>query len=480
MRAKSRLIYSIILLAFAVRIYRLADQSFWFDETFTWWTSAVVPWPDFIPFLLPYAAYTPPFYLLTRLVALLGTSEILFRFVAVFFSVLSVPLVERVGRRVGGTRVGLIAALLFAVNPFAVWYAQDARMYTMAAFFALLTMDGFMHAIDGHGWRRMIGGAMAGYATLYLTMFTGYIQLVWWLPRLRRQAYLFRRWFGANVIAALPLLPWLLLYLAQPLRGFAAVGWIPTPVPWAIPLTLWNFVAADTDTWNIVTVSLAISVIAVAGLGLRQRLRWRGLVLAWLLVPPIFSFLLSWRVPTYVDRYFAFCQFALLILLAVGLEAMHARWLRLAAGVAIVALMLVNTYRLHTDPLFVKENWRAAAAIINDQIQPGDQLGLQDEESLVAWQYYYRGGVVPRIFDVRQQPDALAQFDPAARIWLVFRGPEASNHRLAKSQLFDAYAAAAPPVQVWLEQYCQPPTREWLLAGITVLLCDTPQTSGPR
>jgi mannosyltransferase len=471
-RVKNWPIYGIVLLALALRVYRLADHSFWFDETFTWWTSAVVPWPDFIPFLLPYAAYTPPFYLLTRVVALFGTSEYLFRFPAVFFSVLSVPLLARVGRRVGGARVGSIAALLFAINPFAIWYAQDARMYTMAAFFALLTMDGFMCAIDGKGWRRMIIGAMAGYATLYLTMFTGYIQLMWWLPRLRHQAELFRQWFGANVIAVLPLVPWLLLYLAQPLRGFAAVGWIPRPTPWAIPLTLWNFVAGDTDTWNVATVSMVVVVMVVAGIGLSQRLRWRGLLLAWLLVPPVFSFLLSWRVPTYVDRYFAFCQYALLIFVAVGLTTIRWRWLRIAAGVAIGLLMLVNVYRLHTDPLFVKENWRSAAAIVNEQIQAGDQLGLQDAESLVAWQYYYRGAIAPRIFDVSKQSDALAQFNPAGRMWLVFRGPEASNHRLAKSQLFDAYAVAPPQVQDWLKAYCQPPAREWQLAGITVLLCN--------
>jgi mannosyltransferase len=473
MRLKNWQIYAIILVALAVRVYRLADQSFWFDETFTWWTSAVVPWPDFIPFLLPYAAYTPPFYLLTRLIALLGTSEYLFRFLAVFFSVLSVPLVERVGRRVGGARVGTIAALLFAVNPFAVWYAQDARMYTMAAFFALLTMDGFMRAIEGRGWRRMIIGALAGYATLYLTMFTGYIQLMWWLPHFRRQAMLFRQWFGANLIAALPLVPWLLMYLAQPLRGFAAVGWIPHPSPWAIPMTLWNFVSGDTDTWNWVTIGMLVVVSVVAGLGLRQRLRWRGLLLAWLLVPPTFSFLLSLRVPTYVDRYFAFCQYALLIFLALGLWAIPSQLLRIVVGVAIGLLMIVNVYRLHADPLFAKENWRGAAAIVNAQIQAGDRLGLQDEESLVAWRYYYQGSVIPMIIDPTKYPAAMHDLQQGAdRIWLVFRSPEVSSHRLGKPQTFDAYATAAPSVQQWLATNCRQPAGEWRLASLSVLLCE--------
>ncbi len=470
---RSAPVVAILLLALALRVYRLADQSLWFDEAFTWWASAVVPWPDFISFLLPFAAYTPPFYLLTRLIALVGTSEYLFRFLAVFFSVLSVPLLERVGRRIGGPRVGRIAALLFAINPFAIWYAQDARMYSMAGFFALVAMDGFMRAVDGKGWRRLIVGAMAGYATLYLTMFVGYIQLMWWLPRLRRQAALFRQWFGANAIAALPLVPWLLMYLAQPLRGFAAVGWIPRPALWAIPLTLWNFVTGDTDTWNWATVSMVVVVAVVAGIGLRQRLRWRGLLLAWLIVPLLFSFLLSFVVPAYVDRYFAFCQFALLIFLALGLTAVRSIPLKILAGVVIGTLMLVNVYRLHTDPLFAKENWRDAAAIVNDRIQAGDRLGLQDTESLVAWRYYYRGPIVPVIVDPDQYPGALEALQQGAdRIWLIFRGSEVSNHRLGKPQTFDAYAEASPTVRQWLDANCRPSAGEWRLPSLSVWLCE--------
>ncbi|NTU65995.1 MAG: hypothetical protein HGB05_21965, partial [Chloroflexi bacterium] len=237
-------------------------------------------------------------------------------------------------------------------------------------------------------------------------------------------------------------------------------------------LTLWNFVAGDIDSWNVVTVSMAVVVAVVAGIGLRQRLRWRGLLLAWLLVPPVFSFLLSWRVPTYVDRYFAFCQYSLLILLAVGLIAVRWRSLRIAAGVALALLMLVNVYRLHTDPLFAKEDWRGAAAIVNAQIQAGDRLGLQDEESFVAWQYYYRGVVVPSIIDPVKYPTALRDLQQGAdRIWLVFRGPEVSNHRLGKPQTFDAYATAAPAVQEWLTANCREPAAEYRLAAITVLQC---------
>jgi mannosyltransferase len=155
MRQKNWHIYGIVLLAMALRVYQLVDHSLWFDETLSWWVATT----DIPGFLLPYGAYTPLYYFLIGAVSFLGKSEFLLRFASVFFGVLSVVMIERVGRRVGGERVGLLAALLLAINPFATWFAQDARMYAMVPFFVLMAMDGFMRATEGRGWRRMIGGS---------------------------------------------------------------------------------------------------------------------------------------------------------------------------------------------------------------------------------------------------------------------------------------------------------------------------------
>ena len=462
---------AILLLGCALRVYRLGDQSLWFDEAFTWWASAVVPWRDFVPFLLPYGAYTPTFYLLMRGVALVGQSEYLLRFPALVFGVLSTPLIDRVGRRMGGARVGRLAALLLAINPLSIWWSKDARMYTMASFFALAATDGFIRAIDGRGWRRSIVGAMGAYLTLYVTLFVGYIQLMWWLPRFRQQARVFRSWFGSHVLAALPLAPWLVMYLAQPVRGLAAVRWIPTPSLLAPLLTLWNFTSADIDTWTWLSVLCAIIVGIVAVIGATRYYRWRSLLLAWLILPPILSYLLSFRVPTYVDRYFAFCQFAWLILLAIGLLAIRSRWTQVVAGGVIIGLMFANTLRLHIDPMFAKEDWRDAAAILQAQVQPNDRLGVQDQETIVALRYYFRAAAMPS-FEVTPDLAGLDRLSASTnRVWLVYRSNLESNHRLTKSLPYDVYTQTDPTTQQWVNGNCRPPIGEWAVAGVTGLLC---------
>ena len=463
---------AIILIAFGLRVYRLGDQSLWFDEAFTWWTSAVVLPADFVPFLLPYGAYTPTFYLMMRGVAAISTSEFVLRFPALIFGVLSIPAIERVGRRVGGPTVGQIAALLLAINPFHVWWSQDARMYTMMAFFALVAMDGFMRAMDGKGWRRSIVASAAAYLTLYLTLFVGYIQLVWWLPRFRRHARRFRHWFASHFVAILPLVPWFILYLSQPVRGLAAVGWIPKPSIIAPLLTVWNFTSADIDTWSLPVIVIAVVVAVVAVLGIRSRLRWRSLLLAWLLVPPLSAWVLSLRVPSYLDRYFAFSQFPWLIIVALGLTTLRSRRVAWIAGGLIAGLMLTNTLRLHLDPAYAKEDWRDAAAILNTQVQAGDRIGVQDAETSVGLRYYYRGAEPLQPIEITRQPDRLDQLAADAnRVWLVYRSNLESNHRLTKSLPFDVFTQTDEATQRWLADNCREPLAEYRLTAITVLAC---------
>jgi len=459
---------AIILIAFGLRVYRLGDQSLWFDESLSWWVATT----DIPGFLLPYGAYTPLYYLLVGGVTYIGASEFLLRFPSVVFSVLSVVLMERVGRRVGGPLVGRLAAVFLAINPFSIWYAQDARMYALVTFSALLAMNGFMHGVDGRGWRRMSVGAALAYFTHTIALFLVYVQLIWWLPRVRRQGNLFRQWFGAQLLAALPLVPWQIWHLLQPVQGLAAVTWIPAPAVIAPVLTLWNFLSADVDTWTWISGGLAVLALVVVGIGVARAGRWRGLILGWLLLPILTAWILSVRIQIYVDRYFAYSQFPLIILIAVGVMTLKPAVVRVTAVSLLIGLMLVNTARLYIDPVYFKEDWRGAAAILNTQVQPGDRIGVQDTESIVGLRYYYRGAEPLQAIDLPRQPDRLDQLSAQTdRLWLVYRSGLESNHRLTKSLPFDVFTQTDEATQRWLTAKCAAPLREYKLTAITVLLC---------
>ncbi len=67
-----------------------------------------------------------------------GTSHFALRFPGVLFALGSIPLIFLIARRVFGSTVGCLAALLLALHGFHVFWSQAARMYVAGAFLSLL------------------------------------------------------------------------------------------------------------------------------------------------------------------------------------------------------------------------------------------------------------------------------------------------------------------------------------------------------
>lgn len=117
----------ILLIALALRLYQLGEQSLWFDETHSWFQTTL-PLRDCLKDIAP---YPPLYYILMRPVALIGRSEFWLRFSSVATGVVGVAITYRAGRQLEGRRLGLLAALLCALNPFHLWYSQEFRYYAL-------------------------------------------------------------------------------------------------------------------------------------------------------------------------------------------------------------------------------------------------------------------------------------------------------------------------------------------------------------
>ena len=72
------------------------------------------------------------YYLLLRGWLHLGDSVAFIRGLSVIFAVAAIPAIFLLGRKLLGTRFGLVSALLLSVNAFQVRYAQEARSYSLS------------------------------------------------------------------------------------------------------------------------------------------------------------------------------------------------------------------------------------------------------------------------------------------------------------------------------------------------------------
>lgn len=138
--------WMVVLIATAVaaglRLYQLGEWSVWVDEAHTW-RDATMPLTGERGFMEEQRRYYPLPFLLLRLllgVGVIGYDEWSVRVPFAVVGVLTVPLLALCGRRLVGTWPAVLAACLLAINPWHIFWSQNARGYGMAMLGAVLAM----------------------------------------------------------------------------------------------------------------------------------------------------------------------------------------------------------------------------------------------------------------------------------------------------------------------------------------------------
>ncbi|EFO79759.1 membrane protein-like protein [Oscillochloris trichoides DG-6] len=145
-------------LALGLRLYRLDAQSLWLDEGSSW-QMANLPWADLLRDLVSPSAAYPLYHLLLKLwIMLAGDSEAMLRLPSALAGAAAVPVIYLAGRA-GNPQArlpSLAAALIALLGPFPLWYAQEAKAYSLLLLAAaLLVWAGTraLHGTTGQHWR---------------------------------------------------------------------------------------------------------------------------------------------------------------------------------------------------------------------------------------------------------------------------------------------------------------------------------------
>ena len=389
------------LVAVAARLYALDRQSFWYDEAIS-----VVLADNSLADLLSGRAKdlgNPPLYpVLLRIWSLLfGSSDVAVRALSAVLGMATVPLVYLVGRRTMGARTAFVGALLFAVAPFQVQMAQEARTYTLLTFLAAASVAALMGALASptRWWRWVLFGVVTGLMPLshYFGFFlcvaeAGYVAFAH-----RRDRWILLRATGAFLLAAAVFAFWLPAFLDQlGVQGNlarSAESWhlhfAATPLVFAFGSTL---VWKDTATaWRLVIALLAIAVFVgglILGMLRTQRRPRFGLLATWLVVPIALPTLVSLAFsPLYNTRYVILSSVPFYLFVAAGLMAVP-RTLALASATVLAGAALTSQVSYLRTP--VKHQWRQAAALVEGQQREGDLLVFAADYNESAYAHYAR------------------------------------------------------------------------------------------
>lgn len=186
---------ALTLLAAALRLATLGEQSFWYDEAFT---PVHVLHPSLWATLssVAHTENTPPLWYVLAWAdgRVLGTGELALRLPSALAGIATVPVAWAIGAELTRRRATAIAVAAFvAVNPIFIWYSQEARAYGLFVLCAAAAMLAFLRALHEPTPRRMALFALAGALALlshYFAVFLLVPMVLWllWDPRRWRTA----------------------------------------------------------------------------------------------------------------------------------------------------------------------------------------------------------------------------------------------------------------------------------------------------
>lgn len=215
----------IVALGFGLRLVNLGSFDFWFDEVGQVLVGRAASPLDAIRTAAEHLGAAPLDYVITWFgVRLLGESEFALRYIPVFWSALTLALVYAIGERLQ-RGLGNWAALLAAISPLGIRYAQEVRFYALALMLCALTLWLALQRSE-RGWLWTVTLALAMTLGLYAHVYTALIWpfILWALLCVTpaRARTLLLRFSLAAALACLLFAPWLFgELLAEQIPPFA-------------------------------------------------------------------------------------------------------------------------------------------------------------------------------------------------------------------------------------------------------------------
>lgn len=370
-------LWSIVLLGAVLRVIRLGYKSYWLDEVCSVGI-ARTPAPLFRHILWHTEGNMALYYLLLRPWLHFGYSEATVRVLSVLPGIASIPLMYLLGKRLFGPTVGILAALILAVNTCAIGASQDARAYSFVVLMVILSTYLFARFADRPSYSTALSYAIAAAVTCYFHFFGGLVPAA----------------HAVSILALSPQKrPWKLLLLAC-----AAIAVLASPVLWVMHSQDVHHIAwVLPPSWlelyhlgvylasrggkvlggillglELVLAGFFVAAFRRAWLNRDANLRWSYTLIASTIVTPmVITLVVSIVRPVFYYRFLIICLPGWLLITAIGLMNIPRRAWRGAAIAVVCGLSLATTVLLYRRP---SEDWRGAAHYLVAHSGPEDRV----------------------------------------------------------------------------------------------------------
>jgi mannosyltransferase len=435
----------LILIAFALRIYRLDSQDLWGDEAFSIFLSQMP-----LDRVVAGAADThPPLYpvILFFWLHLFGSTVFATRILSVVIGTCIVPLVFVFAKRATATSpAAWFSTILATVSPLLIYYSQETRMYELVTLLALASSYFLLRLLVATANSPLhLRAAIPYLLTTALAIYTHYsafyilvAQNIFTLIELRKRRAILAPWLALQATIVAVYIPWILVQTSF-LTGKAGGRWDELSwsgiemifgkslVAFGVGLTVESPLAQIESVLFLALAALGIYSIFRAG----KTSPWSLFALLCCFMPLAISFLVNPILPFFFERYVLVALPGFYVILGIGMTYVAGLEFRAAIGVAalivgICALSLMNYY---FNDAYAKGKYGRMMSYISSHAQADDAIVLNNPLQKPLY-LYYAPSTMPAFFLPEgaplEDPSSRAELEQIARthsrIWLVMFG----------------------------------------------------------
>lgn len=381
----------------------ITKNSIWFDEAFGIYLVKF----DFFD-IAKYTAsdvHPPMYYWLLKIwQAMFGNTELALRSMSLLFGCLSIITAYLLIVKLFNKNAARISLIILAVSPMIIRYSQEARMYTLVAFIALLATLVLTYAVESKKKLPWVVYGILVSLGMWVHYFAAIIWIAHWIWRaddvLRlvgkkkfMKTFFSKEWMLAHFVAVGLFIPWLPFFVKQAVTVQAFGFWIPPVTPNTIPNFFTNILFYQ-DAGNVIGWLAALFFALIAGLttlaiklykkqSSEERRSYR-LVMSLAFLPVVILFIASMQPlrSTFIDRYLIASAFGIAIFIGItislGLEKTNIKKKSLAI-LLVLSMMAIGVSNVwyfgnYNKNSHTANNTRDAIRIVEEKSKKGQPI----------------------------------------------------------------------------------------------------------
>ena len=368
------IVAALVVVATVIRVITIDTQSFWQDEALTAY-EAGLPFGAMLHTVVRVETTPPLYFILAWLWGhLFGVGEVSLRSISVVAGIALVPIAYLSTRELVSRWAGVLAAAFVTVNPFLIWYSQEARAYMLLAALTGASFLWFARARREPSRRNVGYWAVFSALALMTHFFAGFLvapEALWllWVNRTGRV-------LGAVALVGVTQVAMLPFAVADTGHG---VSWI-TAIPqlkrisnaiaeWGVSILYWRVTIAGGLVGGGILLVIAALLIAFGGdrrtiEGARVAVPIAGFVV----LAPLALALVGQDY--FLSRNIIPALIPLTAVIAAACTAPRARLLGGALAVALLVMFSVAAVTVQTSPALQRPNWRSVARALDPPTVP--------------------------------------------------------------------------------------------------------------